>query len=300
MLEKINLSENFVISKYIHGFWRAMDWKMSKTEILNLIEKLLECGISTFDHADIYGNYECEKLFGNALNLKKSLINDIQIITKCGIKIATDKNPHRNIKTYDYSSKHIIKSVENSLNYLQTDHIDLLLLHRPAPFFNHYEVKETFEKLKKSGKVLNFGVSNFYPREFENLNKILGNKLITNQIEISPLCLDHFDNGNLDYLTSNSIKPLSWSPVAGGRLFTPKTEQEIRVQRVILEIAEELDTTIDKVIYAWLLKHPAGIIPILGSGKIERIKSAIESEKIEISMEHWYKIYIASKGKELP
>lgn len=300
-MNKIKLTNNFECSPIIHGHWRLSDWKMSSQELLELTQHSMELGVTTFDHADIYGNYSCEKIFGDALSLKKRIRNDIQIITKCGINLISDKHPQRKVKHYDYSYKHIISSVENSLTNFGTDYIDLLLLHRPAPFFAPEEVAKAFSSLKQSGKVLHFGVSNFNPMQFEMLSSYVDNPLVTNQVEISPSCLEHFDNGNMDFFLKKRIKPMAWSPLSGGRLLYPNGEKARRIFNSLNEVAIELNIeSIDKIIYSWLLKHPAGIIPIIGSRKLSRIKNAIEALNINMSLEQWYKIYIASEGEELP
>jgi len=129
----------------------------------------------------------------------------------------------------------------------------------------------------------------------------LKGELITNQIEISPFCLEHFENGNIDFLQYQQVKPVAWSPTAGGRLFNPKSEKEQRINNQLQEVAHELEVdSIDKIIYSWLFKHPAQIVPIIGSGKIERIKNAIEAFSIDMTLEQWYKIYTASTGEEVP
>lgn len=298
---KRNQPDTLHISPVIHGHWRLMDWKLSTKELLKLTQQIVELGISTFDHADIYGNYKCEKKFGDALKLDKSVRKNIQIITKCGIKLISDKFPDRKVKYYDYSYQHIISSVNQSLKNFNTDYIDLLLLHRPAPYFNPDEVAKAFSELKQSGKVLHFGVSNFLPQQFEMLDSYLDDQLVTNQVEISPLCLEHFENGNIDFFLKNRIKPMAWSPLAGGRLLKPSTEKEIRVHDALKKVASELGITeMDKIIYSWLLKHPARIIPVVGTSQISRIQNATDALKIEMNMEQWYRIYIASKGEELP
>ena len=160
-MNRIKLNNRLEISRIVHGYWRLRDWKLSKQELIELIQKSLELGVTTFDHADIYGDYSCEKLFGDALKLKRELRQQMELVTKCGIKLVSEKYPNRKVAIYDYSYEHIIQSVENSLRNFGTDYIDLLLLHRPSPFFNPEEVHQAFYDLKQSGKVLNFGVSNF-------------------------------------------------------------------------------------------------------------------------------------------
>ena len=300
-MKKVKLTSDFEISRIIHGHWRLNDWNLNNQELLKLTQQCIEIGVTTFDHADIYGNYSCEKLFGDALSLKPELRKEIQLITKCGIKLNTDKFPSRELKYYDYSYNYIVSSVENSLKNFQTEFIDLLLLHRPSPFFNPEEVAKAFSDLKKSGKVLHFGVSNFNPQQFETLNAFTDEKLVTNQVEISPLCLEHFDNGNMDYFLEKRIHPMAWSPLAGGQLLKPTTQKEHRIFKTLTEIATKLNVdSIDQLIYAWLLKHPVGIIPVVGTQHINRIKNAIEATKIDLSLEQWFKIYNASTGVELP
>ncbi len=300
-MKKVKLTDNFEVSPLIHGHWRLQEWNFSDRKLLKLTEQLIELGITTFDHADIYGNYSCEQLFGNALALNKNLRNNIQIITKCGIKPVSNRFPKRQTGYYDYSFDHIISSVNNSLENFKTGHIDLLLLHRPSPFFNPEEVAEAFYKLKQQGKVLHFGVSNFNPDQYEMLNGFLKDALVTNQVEISPYCLDHFDNGNIEFFLKKKIKPLAWSPLAGGKILNPESEKEKRIFSALSKVADELEVkSIDKVVYSWLYKHPAHVIPILGSGKISRIKKAIEAFDIEMSTEQWFEIYIASLGQPLP
>jgi len=277
------------------------DWRLSIQELLKLIEMEIELGVTSFDHADIYGNFSCEAILGDVLDLKKSIRSKIEIITKCGISPVSDKFPGRKIKIYDYSYDHIVSSVDKSLTNLRTDYIDLLLLHRPAPFIDPEEAAKAFSTLKREGKVLHFGVSNFTPGQFEMLNSFTGEKLVTNQVEISPYCLEHFENGNMDFFLKEKIKPMAWSPVAGGKLVNPHDEKGYRVLQALTEVADELNVTpVDKVIYAWLLKHPASVLPVVGSGKIERIKHAVDALNVDMSLEQWYMIFIAAKGKELP
>lgn len=298
---RIKLSEELELSGIIHGQMRLLDWNLSDQDLLNFIGQCLDLGVTSFDHADIYGDYGCEKKFGDALKLDSSLRDKIEIITKCGIKKLSDKFPQRSIGFYDYSYEHIIQSAECSLKNLSTDHIDIFLLHRPAPFFDPADVAKAFDDLHRSGKVKHFGVSNFTPFQFESLQSHLDQKLVTNQVEISPYNLEHFDNGNIDFFLKEGIKPMAWSPLAGGAIFDPKEDKGHRLAKTLREVAEELDQQhIDSVIYAWLLNHPAQILPIVGSGKIERIKSAVEAEKVKMSLEQCYKIWVASKGHRVP
>lgn len=295
------LISNFGFSRIIHGYWRCLDWKLSTKELHFFITELVDLGINTFDHADIYGNYSCEKLFGDAISCEKGFRNGINIITKCGIKPTSNKYPDRRIKTYDYSKSHIISSVEKSLLNFNTDRIDLLLLHRPSPLLNLEEVATAFSELSKAGKVLRFGVSNFNSNEFEMLDDYIDGKLITNQIEISAYQLTYFKNGTLDFLQKNKRIPMAWSPLAGGKIIIPKDAKGERIYKVLNEIALELNIeSIEIIALAWLLNHPSKIAPIVGSGKIERIKTAMKALNVQLTNEQWFRIFIAANGEDLP
>ncbi len=291
---------SFNLSRIVLGFWRAREWNYTIQQLNTLVSQSIELGVTSFDHADIYGNYECETIFGNILKDNSSIREKIQIVTKCGIKLLSPQFPETQIKHYDTGKEHIIKSVNNSLKNLNTDYIDLLLIHRPDPFMNADETAEAFYELKKMGKVLHFGVSNFLPHQFSMLQSRLDFPLSTNQIEVSVLCIEHFENGNVDYLQEKRVAPMVWSPFAGGRIFWENSDQAIRVRNILNEFAVKYQTGIDAIANAWLLVHPVNFIIVLGTGKIERVKSALKGMEIKLTREEWFKIWIASKGNEVP
>lgn len=300
-MEQISLASNLSISRVVHGHWRLSDWNLTSQQLLSLVQGAMELGVTTFDHADIYGGYTCEQLFGNALALKPELRPQLQIVTKCGIKLMSPKYPERTVKHYDYSYAHIVESVNTSLKNFGTSYIDLLLLHRPAPFINPEEVAKAFSELQQSGKVLQFGVSNFLPSQYQMLSTYLDVPLVTNQVEISPYCLEHFKNGNVDYFMANRIRPMAWSPLAGGRLLHPTDSQGERLHAALTQVAKELGvSSIDAVAYAWLLKHPVGIVPVVGTRSLERIATAVSALELNLSLEQWYRIYVASEGVDVP
>jgi len=174
-------------SRMALGFWRLAEWSLSAAELLDLVHSNLDLGITTFDHADVYGDYTCEERFGRALSLEPGLRGSMQLVTKCGIKLMSTNRPQHALKHYDTGREHIIASAENSLRVLGTDYIDLLLIHRPDVLMDPEEVAEAFAALRQSGKVLSFGVSNFSPSQFDLLASRLAFPLVTNQIEISVL-----------------------------------------------------------------------------------------------------------------
>ena len=288
------------LSRAALGLWRAKEWNYTTQQLTELVTQSLETGITTFDHADIYGGYECENLFGKVLSENSSLRRKMQLVTKCGIKLVSPKFPDHGIHCYDTTKEHIIKSAERSLKNLNTDYLDLLLIHRPDPLMNADETAEAFKEQKKSGKVLHFGVSNFLPHHFSMLQSRLEIPLSTNQIEVSPLYTEQFDNGNIDYLQEKRISPMVWSPFAGGRMFWENSEQANRVRTVLNELGEKYQTGIEAIAAAWLLVHPVNFILVLGSGKIGRIKAAMKGLDIKLTREEWFKIWVASKGNDIP
>ncbi|MBE3702367.1 aldo/keto reductase family oxidoreductase [Vibrio parahaemolyticus] len=288
-------------SELVQGYWRAADWGMTAQERLSFLKQHIELGITTVDHADIYGNYECEALFGEALALDKSVRDQIQIVTKCDINLCGDKTPERKINHYDTSSAHIYQSVNNSLERLNVDEIDVLLIHRPDVLMDADEVAEAFTELHKVGKVKHFGVSNFTPRQFELLQSRLGKPLVTNQVEINPLSFEVAHDGTLDQMQMLRTRPMAWSCLGGGSIFSGESEQAIRVRNELEAIREEVGaTSIDQVIYAWVRRLPSKPIPIIGSGKIERVQTAVNALNIELTREQWYRVWVASKGHGVP
>ncbi|MCR9952058.1 aldo/keto reductase family oxidoreductase [Vibrio parahaemolyticus] len=288
-------------SELVQGYWRAADWGMTAQERLSFLKQHIELGITTVDHADIYGNYECEALFGEALALDKSVRDQIQIVTKCDINLCGDKTPERKINHYDTSSAHIYQSVNNSLERLNVDEIDVLLIHRPDVLMDADEVAEAFTELHKVGKVKHFGVSNFTPRQFELLQSRLGKPLVTNQVEINPLNFEVAQDGTLDQMQMLRTRPMAWSCLGGGSIFNGESEQAIRVRNELEAIREEVGaTSIDQVIYAWVRRLPSKPIPIIGSGKIERVQTAVNALNIELTREQWYRVWVASKGHGVP
>ncbi len=287
------------LSRFIAGYWRLLDWQMTPQQRLAFIEAHLELGISSCDHADIYGDYGCETAFGEALALKPALRQKLQLISKTGICLPGRKGfdlPH-----YNTSYGHIQQQVESSLRNLGTDHLDLLLIHRPDPLMNADEVASVFERLHQEGKVRHFGVSNFTPHQFDLLQSRLSLPLITNQIEISPLHLAPLHNGSLDHLQQHKIRPMAWSCLGGGRLFHPTDPQARRIRQELHDIAEEVDARgIDQVLYAWLLALPSAPLPILGSGKIDRLAQAVDSLHLSLTREQWFRIWTAATGHNVP
>lgn len=289
------------LSELVQGYWRLNEWGMTPQQRLTFLKQHIELGITTVDHADIYGGYECEALFGEGLALDKSVRDQIQIVTKCDINLCTDKNPERKINHYDTSSAHIYQSVNNSLERLNVSEIDVLLIHRPDALMNANEVAGAFSELHKVGKVKHFGVSNFSPAQFNLLQSRLGKPLVTNQVEINPLNFDVVSDGTLDLMQQIRTRPMAWSCLGGGSIFTGSTEQAKRVRDELEAIRIEIGAdSIDQVIYAWVRRLPSNPLAIVGSGKIERVKAAVSSLELELTREQWYRVWVASKGHGVP
>lgn len=294
-MEYIKLSDSLKVSRLVQGLMRLPSWNLNKNELLSHIDKLIELGITTFDNADIYGDYTCEDRFGEIIALKPQIRSQIQIITKCGIKLLSKKYPERYIKHYDTTKEHIINSVNQSLKKMNTDYLDLLLLHRPDPLIDSIEVSEAFNYLYESGKVLNFGVSNYKPHSFKLIKKYVKQPLVTNQIEISPLNITSFFDGTIELCQELNIPPMAWGPLAGGAIFASN-----KVNDALKTIAKNRNIdTIDTIAYAFLLTHPANIIPILGTGNLSRVENALKALDIKLTRQEWFLIFSSALGRDV-
>lgn len=286
------------ISRMVMGTWRLLDEPaMTSQQVLTLIKTCCEEGITTFDEADIYGDYGSEELFGKALSLDPAMRDKIEVITKCGIKLISGKKPDHKIKHYDTSKEHIIRSVENSLSLMGLEHIDVLLLHRPDPLMHPDEVAEAFHLLNEHGKVYHFGVSNFSVSQFELLQASCDMPLVTNQIEISLAHRDPLLDGTVDYLMQQGAAPMAWSPFGGGEIFKKNNSTE-RLHAKFDELSQKYENaSYDQLTLAWLLSHPAKIVPILGTRKLDRIKAATQVEGIQLSRQDWFALWEAAGGQ---
>lgn len=296
----VELKDGLTLSRIIPGFMRLREWELTSAELLDWIKACMDMGLTTFDHADIYGGYTCEAIFGAALELEPALRDKMQIVTKCGIQLLAEKRPDTYIKHYNTTRAHIVWSAEESLKMLRTDYIDLLLVHRPDPLMDADDIAAAFNDLREAGKVRHFGVSNFTPRQFDLVQSRLDFPLVTNQVEISVLHMDTLHDGTLDYLQQHRVAPMAWSAFAGGRIFTGGDDQAERVKHKLGEIAGAHNATVDQVALAWLLAHPSRIMPVLGTGKLDRIKTAVDALAVELTRQEWFAIWEASAGHEVP
>ena len=292
--------KEYKTAPFMVGTMRMGQWgsKMNTSEIEKFIEGCIALDLMDFDHADIYGSYTTEADFGAVLKKRPDLRTQMRITTKCGIKMVSENRPEHLIKSYDLTKDHIKRSVENSLIALHTDHIDTLLLHRPDYLLDPHEIASAFTELENEGKVKYFGVSNFSVSQFELLQEIF--PLCTHQVEVSLLHREAFENGVLDQCQKWGITPTAWSPLGGGALLKSSEDQDMaKVQKKITTLCEKHDAQPDQVLLAWLRKHSAGIVPVLGTSKLSRIKNAKDSLKINLTHEEWYMLWQAATGTEI-
>ncbi len=287
-----------LLSPITAGLWRLLEWQLDTTALLRWIEQALDLGISSFDHADIYGGYTVEALFGEALAAAPALRQRMQIVTKCGIQLVHANRPAHTVKAYDTSRAHVMASVENSLRALRTDRIDLLLIHRPDLLMDPDELADTFRHLLAAGKVLHFGVSNHTPGQVAMLRK--RHPLVTNQVEFSALQMRALADGTLEQCVDLGLRPMVWSPLGGGRLFDGSDTQAARVWVVLQGLAVQHGVSVATVAYAWILRHPSRPIPITGTGRLQGLTEAVAALGVPLSAADWYRVWQASIGHEVP
>jgi predicted oxidoreductase len=313
-MDTISLGASSIqVSRLAYGCWRILGPEGAEPNAdreagaRKAIITAYETGFTFFDHADVYADGVAEKVFGDVLKQTSGMRERVVITTKCGIRRKGVPNPDSPYR-YDFSAEHIIKSCEQSLKRLGVETIDIYQLHRPDYLMDPAEVGDAFNKLKQQGKVREFGVSNFKPHQLSLLQSACSFRLIVHQVEISLGKLDCFDNGTLDQCFAEKISPLAWSPLAGGRLAdtlpidinSPEHARRIGLRETLDDIGRDYGVTRTIVALAWLLKHPAKIVPIIGSVKPEHIREAAQAYKLQLSRDEWYRMMEAARGERLP
>jgi predicted oxidoreductase len=263
--------------------------------MIEVINCCLENSITTFDHADIYGDYTTETAFGKAFAESKIDRNKVQMISKCGIQMESKKRGNT-IKHYDYSTSYIVWSVEQSLRNLQTDYLDLLLLHRPSPLMKADAIAEAVEKLKQDGKIIDFGVSNFSPSQTDFIE--MKTKISFNQIRFSITRFEAMLDGSLDHMQTRNITPMCWSPL--GSVFKKDDEQAHRVKQLATGLAIKYDVPTDVILLAWILKHPSGILPVCGTANQARIANLMKATTVDMELQDWFALWSESAGVPVP
>lgn len=295
-MERVTLG-TIELSRIVYGMWRVGDdADTSAAHVQAKVESCLEQGITTIDQADIYGGYTAEAIFGAALKAAPGLRDKIEIVTKCDIVAPAGRHAGARVKHYDTTPAHITASLEASLRDMATDHVDLLLIHRPDPLMDHFETGACLDALVASGKVRAVGVSNFTTRDWKLLQSGMTTKLATNQIELSLLAHDAFTNGEMAYLQQKGIRPMAWSPLAGGHLLA---ESSLALRERMAEIGAAHGSDWSAVAVAWLLRHPAGILPVMGTNSLARIARLHEATRIEMDRQTWFELYSLALGREV-
>lgn len=274
--------------------WGVWDKNLTAREMENMIQICIENKITTFDHADIYGNYTTEADFGKAFQNSKISRERLQLITKCGIQMIAE-NRNNKIKHYDYSKDYIIWSVEESLKKLKTEYVDVFLLHRPSPLMQADEIAEAVEKLKAEGKIIDFGLSNFTSSQTELIRQ--KTNVSYNQISFSATQYEPMIDGSLDYMQTHKIRPMSWSPL--GTVFREDTKKTRRLKKLLSGLVQKYSLGSDTLLLAWILKHPARVIPIAGTVNIARIQSLLKAVDLEMDIEDWFAIWTESRGDDV-
>lgn len=291
-MQKVKLG-SLELSRIVQGFWRLTEWNWTAQQLNKFMNECVELGVTTFDTAEIYGQTECEKQMGEAFALQPGLRDKVQIVSKTGIYVKDG------FGYYQTNYDRVMQSCRESIERLQCGYIDLYLIHREDQCFDPWDTARALKELKQHGLVREVGVSNFDPFKFNALHTAMDGSLVTNQIEWNPVCFEHFNSGMMDYLLEKRIKPMYWSPLAGGKLFTDEVGMYSQARGVFGDIAKEHGVDISTMVYAWLLYHPACGLPISGSKKIERLKQAVDALDIKLEQYEWYKMYAASGQQQI-
>ena len=296
-MNRISITDDLSFSRIVYGMWRLSDDdNTAPSHVQAKIEACLAQGITTMDQADIYGGYAAEEVLGAALKAAPQLKDQIEIVTKCNIVAPAGRYSDARVKYYDTSAAHINASVDHSLRLMNLDKIDTLLVHRPDPMMDHHETGAALDALVASGKVRTIGVSNFKLHDWTLLQSAMKTPLITNQIELSLSAHDALTNGDVAYLQERDIPIMAWSPLGGGALLTSSSA----TRDLMAKIGSDHGVDAAAVAVAWLLAHPAQIMPIMGTNNLSRISALSDAMKINMDSETWFELYTAALGKEVP
>lgn len=296
-MNRIDITQDLSFSRIIYGMWRLSDDDdTSPAHVQAKIEACLAQGITTLDQADIYGGYAAEEVLGKALKAAPALKDQIEVVTKCDIVAPMGRYADAGVKYYDTSRAHILASVDHSLRLMDIDKIDTLLIHRPDPMMNHHETGAALDEVVASGKVRSVGVSNFKLHDWTLLQSAMKTPLVTNQIELSLTANLGFTDGDVAYLQERNIPIMAWSPLGGGTMMTGKGA----VQDALSKVASENNVDNSAVAVAWLLAHPANIMPVMGTNNLKRIKVLSEALKVNMDRQTWFELYTAARGAEVP
>ncbi|MGO4914949.1 aldo/keto reductase [Pseudogemmobacter sp. W21_MBD1_M6] len=297
-MQRLTIAENLTFSRMIYGMWRlGDDADHSPHHVQTKIEACLAQGITTFDQADIYGDYGAEAILGQCLRQTPALRDQMQIVTKCDIVAPCGRYADRRVKYYDTSAAHIGASIDASLTNMAIEQIDLLLIHRPDPFMDHHETGAALDAAIAGGKVRAVGVSNFKLHDWTLLQSAMKAPLVTNQIEVSLMAPAPFTNGDIAYLQERGVAPMAWSPLGGGALFSPENKD---LRWKLKSVGQAFGVDEAAVAVAWLLAHPAKIMPVMGTNNLDRIRCMGDAFKVQMDRETWFELYTGALGHEVP
>ena len=295
-MQRVPLTDSLDLSRIVYGMWRiGDDPDTSPGHLQAKIEACLDQGITTIDQADIYGGYAAEEMLGRTLRTAPGLRNRLEIITKCGIVAPAGRHAAARVKYYDTSAAHIRTSVDMSLQLMQTDHIDLLLIHRPDPLMNAGETGAALDGLVASGKVRAVGASNFKPHDWALLQSAMTTPLTTNQIELSLLAHDGFSNGDVADLQERKRPIMAWSPLGGGAVVAGAADTGLLT--TLHTVSERTGVDRAAVAVAWLLAHPACILPVMGTNTLSRIRAFSDAFNVAMDRQTWFELYSAALGR---
>jgi predicted oxidoreductase len=288
-------------SRIIYGTWRVLDTKPTAQEINRRLHACVELGITTIDTAEIYGGYEVEKALGEALALSPGLRDTLEIVTKAGIYVPNAYHPERRTAHYNATGPRLVKSLEKSLRWLGTDHVDLFLVHRPDWLTRADDTAAGLNALVRDGKIRTAGVSNYTASQYDLLDALMEQPLATNQIEFHLLHMDPILDGTLHQCEKRGVLPMAWSPLAGGRLFDASNPAAQRLAAAAASMAPRYGgATLEQLAYAWILAHPSRPVVVIGTNKLERIASAAQADAIVLEREDWYALWEAAQGCQIP
>lgn len=289
------------LSRLVYGTWRMLDDGSSIQDINRRLHRCVELGITTVDTAEIYGLYAVEAALGKAFALSPGLRDQLEIVTKAGIYIPHAGSPGRKVGHYDATAARLERSVAVSLQLMNTDQVDLFLVHRPDWLTSIDDTAAGLNRLVQSGKIRSAGVSNYSATQFAALNSRLQQPLVTNQLEFHLLRMDPITDGTFDQCQQHQVHPMAWSPLAGGRLFAKDNPAAVRLAQAAAEMSAKYHgATLEQLAYAWILAHPSRPLPVIGTNKLERIASAAQAAAIALDREDWYALWVAAKGHGIP
>ncbi len=283
------------VSPAIYGFYRWKEEEVTVQHVERIVQLSLELGINTFDHADVYGGYQAEAVFGQVIKDSSIKREDIVLFSKCGYNVPHPSKPNIRTPHFNTSGKHIVASVEQSLKNLRTDYLDVFLLNGLDPLSDLEETALTLRRIKDSGKIKSIGLVNFSVFQHQLLSSYLHVPIVTNHIELNLLNTTAFDNGQIDYIKQKYIRPLATAPLAEGQIAESTERIPLRVRGKLEELSKKYNAHFESIAIAWLTK--LGALPLIGSSNEQRIRNIAKAFEIDLDHQDWYELYAASKDQ---